>query len=112
MSTDKSTRQNSTWEEFEKIFRRRWINDANLKDIQDKLKEAKEELNKKCDDLLKVRSLNETLIREVHKLKQENASKGKQENEQLREEVKMKDEEMCRLRNHNKTLLDEVKRLK
>ena len=62
--------------------------------------------------MLKVRSLNETLIREVHKLKQENVSKGKQENEQSCEEVKMKDEEICRLRNHNKTLLDEVKRLK
>ena len=39
-SLDANTRYLSTWEEFEKIFQRRWINDANLKEIQDKLKEA------------------------------------------------------------------------
>ena len=39
--------------------------------IWNELKEAKEELKRKCDEILKIQHLNEALNKEVHKLKQE-----------------------------------------
>ena len=59
-----------------------------------------------------MQSLNESLIKEVNNLKQENISKGKIEKNESREDFKNKYEEICILWNHNKKLLDEVKRLK
>ena len=73
-SLDEDTRFNSTWEEFEKIFSRRWIKDTKIEamnKIWNELKEAKEELKRKCDEILKIQHLNEALNKEVHKLKQE-----------------------------------------
>jgi hypothetical protein len=56
--------------------------------------------------------INEALIKEVHKLKQENISKGKWENDESREELKKKDEEIKRLHKHNQDLLNDVKNMK
>jgi hypothetical protein len=80
--------------------------------IQHELKEAKEEINKKGEELSKIIYLNESLIKEVKNLKQEKTSKGKWEKYESKEDLKNKYEEICRLRSHNKKLLDEVKRLK
>ena len=99
-SLPRDVRLSDTWEEYEKIFRKRWIDDENLNEIQEELKEAKEELMNKGVQLSKLQALNDELIKEVNNLKQGKMSKCK------------KDEEIYRLRNHNKTLLDEVKRLK
>jgi hypothetical protein len=81
-----------------------------------KLKKANEEIikyiTKKNDEFTKMQSLNETLIKEVKNLKQENSSKKKWENDDSRGILKNKYEEICQLRNHNKQLLDEVKILK
>jgi hypothetical protein len=65
--------------------------------IQDELKEAKEEIKKKNDEFSKMQSLNESLIKEVKNLKQENNSKSKWEKDESREDLKKKDEEICRL---------------
>jgi hypothetical protein len=114
MSIDQDTRWHYTWEEFEKIFLDKWIKDKNMEEmyrIQDDLKEANEEIKNKDEDLSKIISLNESLIKEVKKLNQENNSKGKWEKDESREDLKKKDEEICRLQSHNKKLLDEIKRL-
>jgi hypothetical protein len=115
MSVDQNTKWHCTWEEFEKLFLDKWIRDTKMEElyiIQDELKEEKEEIKKKGGELSKMRSLNESLIKEVNNLKQENNSKSKWENDESREDLKKKDEEISRLQNHNKTLLDEAKRLK
>ena len=70
--------------------------------IKDELKEAKEVIKKKGEELSKIISLNESLLKEVKNLKQEKSSKGKWEKDESREDLKKKDEEICRLRNHNK----------
>jgi hypothetical protein len=57
MSIDKDTRWNITWEEFEKLFSNKWIKDTKMEamyKIQDELKEAKEEIKKKGDELSKI----------------------------------------------------------
>jgi hypothetical protein len=48
-----------------------------------------------------MQSLNESLIKEVKNLKQENSSKGKLEKDESREELKKKDEEIKMLCKHN-----------
>ena len=62
--------------------------------IQDELKEAKEEIKKKGEELCKVRSLNESLIKEFKNLKQEKISQAKWEKDDSREELKIKYEEI------------------
>jgi chromosome segregation ATPase len=74
--------------------------------------ELKEELKNKGDQLCKMQSLNESLIKEVKNLKQENNSKGKLENYESKEELKKKDEEIKRLCKHNQELLNDVKKVK
>jgi hypothetical protein len=71
--------------------------------------EIRKYITKKSDEFNKMKSLNESLIKEVKNLKQEKSSKAKWEKDDSREGLKKKDEEICRLRNHNKNLLDEVK---
>jgi hypothetical protein len=83
---------------FEKLFSNKWIRDTKMEEmyrIQDELKEAKEEIKNKGDELSKIRDLNEALIKEVQKLKQGKSSKGKWEKDKSREELKNKDEEIC-----------------
>jgi len=80
--------------------------------IQDELKEVKEEIKKKGDELSKIRDLNEAFIKEFQKLNQGKTSKEKWEKDESKEWLKNKDEEIGRLRKHNKKILDEVKRLK
>ena len=65
--------------------------------IQDELKEEKEYIKTKGEDLSKIISLNESLIEEVKNLKEENSIKAKWENDDSREELKSKDEEIYRL---------------
>ena len=43
--------------------------------IQDELKEAKEEFKKECEELFKIHALNESLGKEVRKLKKEKNGK-------------------------------------
>jgi hypothetical protein len=115
MSVDQNNRWHYTWEEFEKVLSDKWIRDRKMEElyrIQDELKEAKEEIKKKDEEIYKIRSLNESLIKEVKNLNQEKNSKSKWENDESREDLKKKGEEICRLGNHNKKLLDEVNRLK
>jgi hypothetical protein len=60
------------------------IRDTKMEDlyrIQDELKEAKEEIKNKGEDLSKIRSLNESFIKEAKNLKKENSSKAKWEND-------------------------------
>ena len=100
MSVDQNTRWHCTWEEFEKLFSGKWIRDTKMEEmyrIHNELKEAKEDIKKKGEDLSKIISLNESLIKEVKNLKQENTSKGKWEKDESREDLKKKDEEICRL---------------
>jgi hypothetical protein len=52
--------------------------------------------------LSKIHDLNESLVKEVQKIKQGKTSKGKWENNDSREDLKKKDEDVFRLRNHNK----------
>ena len=88
MSIDFDTRWNMTWEEFENIFSDKWIRHTKMEEmyrIQDELKEEKEQIKKNCEQLSKIISLNESLIKEVKNLNQEKTSKGKWE----------KDEEIC-----------------
>jgi uncharacterized protein (DUF3084 family) len=80
--------------------------------IHYELKESNREIKNKSGEQYKIRSLNESLIKEVKNLKQEKTSKGKWEKYESREDLKKKDQEICRLQNHNKKLLDEVKILK
>ena len=47
--------------------------------IQYELKEAKEDIKKKSEELSKIIFLNESLIKKVKNLKKENTSKGKWE---------------------------------
>ena len=49
-----------------------------------------------------IQSLTEALIQEVHKLKQENISKGKRERNKSREELKKKNKEHKGILKHNK----------
>ena len=73
MSVDQNTRWHYTWEQFEKLFSDIWIRDTKMEElyrIQDELKEAKEEIKNKVEELSKIRSLNESLIKEVKNLKQ------------------------------------------
>jgi hypothetical protein len=65
--------------------------------IQEELKEAKEEIKNKGEEISKIISFNESLIKEVKNLKQEKTSKGKWEKDESREDLKNKDEEICRL---------------
>jgi hypothetical protein len=54
---DESTRISPTRENFEKLFSNKWIKDTNREEmykIQVELKEAKEEIKKKGDDLSKI----------------------------------------------------------
>jgi hypothetical protein len=80
LSIDKDTRWNVTLKEFEKLFSDKWIRYTKMKAlyiIQDELKEAKEEIKKKDDELFKIQDLNEALVKEVQKLKHGMSSKGK-----------------------------------
>ena len=43
--------------------------------IQDELKESKDKLKNKCKEFPKIHSLNESLSKEVHKLRKENGKK-------------------------------------
>ena len=95
MSFDQNTRWHCTWEEFEKLFSDKWIRDTKMEElyrIQDELKEEKEV---KGEDIYKIISFNESLMKEVKNLKQENTSKGKWEKDESREDLKKKDEEIC-----------------
>jgi hypothetical protein len=61
MSVDQNTRWHCTWEEFEKCFSDKWIRDTKIEEmyiIQDELKETKEEIKKKGEELSKIISLN------------------------------------------------------
>jgi hypothetical protein len=61
MSVDQNTRWNYTWEEFEKLFSDKWIRDTKVEEmyrIQYELKESKEEINNKGEELSKIISLN------------------------------------------------------
>jgi hypothetical protein len=101
MSVDQNTRWHCTWEEFEKLFSDKWITDTKMEElyiIQYELKEEKEDINKNVEDLSKIISLNESLIKEVKNLKQENNSKDKWKKDESREDLKNKYEEICRLR--------------
>jgi hypothetical protein len=72
MSVDQNTRWQCTWEEFEKIFSDKWIRDTKMEEmyrIQDELKEEKEEIKKKGEELSNIISLNESLIKEVKNLR-------------------------------------------
>jgi hypothetical protein len=60
--------------------------------IKNELREAKVEIKKKGDELSNIQDLNESLVKEVQKLKQEKSSKGKLEKNESR-----KDDEICRL---------------
>ncbi len=114
-SLAEDTRLYSTWKEFEKLLSDKWIRDTKMEElyrIQDEFKEANEEIRNKGQELSKIQSLKESLIKEVKNLKQENSSKAKWEKDESMEDLKKKDEEICRLRNHNKKLLDEVKKFK
>jgi hypothetical protein len=94
MTLDEDTRLHAMWEVFEDLFSNKWTKDTKMETMhkfQDKLKEAKEEI-KKDRELSKVHTLNQTLTKEVHKLKQENISNGKCEKVESREELKKKDE--------------------
>ena len=54
---DEDTRLHSTWKELEKLFSDKWIRDRKMEElyrIQDELKEAKEEIKKKGEDLSKI----------------------------------------------------------
>jgi F0F1-type ATP synthase epsilon subunit len=84
---------------LKKIFSDKWIRITKMEElyrIQDELKEEKEEI-KKGDELSKMQSINESLIKEIKNLKQENNSKSKWENDESREYLKKKDEDICRL---------------
>jgi hypothetical protein len=59
-----------------------------------------------------MQSINQALMKEVQKLKQENIRKGKLEKDESREELKKKDEEIKRLCKHNQDLLNDVKNVK
>jgi hypothetical protein len=50
--------------------------------IQDELKEEKEDIKNKAEDLSKIISLNESLIKDVNNLKHEKTSKGKWEKDE------------------------------
>jgi len=72
MSVDQNTRWQCTWEEFEKLFSDKWIRDTKMEEmyrIQDELKEEKEEIKKKGEELSNIISLNESLIKEVKNLR-------------------------------------------
>jgi hypothetical protein len=72
MSVDQNTRWHCTLEEFEKLFSNKWIRDTKMEEmyrIQDELKEEKEEIKKKGEEISHIISLNESLIKEVKKLK-------------------------------------------
>jgi hypothetical protein len=54
---DEGTRFSPTWESFEKLFSNKWIKDTNKEEmfkIQEELREAKEEIKKKGDELWKI----------------------------------------------------------
>jgi hypothetical protein len=76
------------------------------KEIVSKFQKDNEEIRKyvtkKNYEFIKMKSLNESLIKEVKNLKKENSSKEKWENDYSRKELKNGDEEICKLRNHNK----------
>ena len=95
-SFDEDTRLYSKWEEFEKLFSNKWIKDINLEElhkIQDELKEAKDELQKKGEELFKIQFLNEACMMELHKLKQEKNNREKWGNDKSRDELKNNNEE-------------------
>jgi hypothetical protein len=78
MNLDQDTRWNCTWDEFEKLFSNKWLKDTKMEKmlkIQDELKEGKEEIKNKGDELSKIRLLNEALVKEVKKIKQEKLGK-------------------------------------
>jgi hypothetical protein len=88
MSIDNDTKWNITWEEFEKCFSNKWIKDTKRGDmykIQEDLREAKEEIKKKGDEISKIQDLNEALVKYVQNLKQGMGSKGKWEKDEERE---------------------------
>jgi hypothetical protein len=61
-----------TWEKIEELFSNIWIRDTKMEamyKIEYELKETKKEIKKKGGELSKIRDLNETLIKEVQKLK-------------------------------------------
>jgi hypothetical protein len=58
---DENNPDHCTWEEFEKLFSDKLIRDTKMEEmygIQDDLKETKEEIKKKGEDLSKIISLN------------------------------------------------------
>ena len=57
MSVDQNTRWHCTWKEFEKLFLDKWIRDTKLEElyrIQDELKEEKEEIKNKGEEIYKI----------------------------------------------------------
>jgi hypothetical protein len=57
LSINKDTRWHCTWEEFEKLFSNKWIKDIKMEEIyriQYELKEAKEYIKNKDEDLSKI----------------------------------------------------------
>ena len=57
MSVNQNTRWHCTWEEFEKLFSDKWIRDTKMEKlyrIKDELKEAKEEIKNKGEEISKI----------------------------------------------------------
>jgi hypothetical protein len=72
MSIDFDIRWKITWDKFEELFSDKWIRDTKIEamyKIQEELKESKEEIKKKGDELSKIRNLNEALLKKIQKLK-------------------------------------------
>jgi glutaredoxin 2 len=94
MSIDHDTKLNITWENFQELFSNKWFKDTKREEMykfHEELKESKENVSKlkndnedlrkyvtnKNNELVKMQSLNESLIKEVKNLKQEKSSKAK-----------------------------------
>ena len=57
MSIDKDDKWKMSWEKFEELFSNKWIKDKKKEEmynIQEELRDAKEEFNKKSDDMSKI----------------------------------------------------------
>jgi hypothetical protein len=57
MSIDQDTICHCTWEKFEELFSNKWIKDTNMEGmyrIQDELKETKEEIKNKGEEISKI----------------------------------------------------------
>jgi hypothetical protein len=93
MSIDYDTRLNIKWEKFEELFSNKWTRDTKREEmykIQEELNESKENVSKlqkdneelrkyitkKNNQFLNIESVNDSLIKEVKNIKQENSSKS------------------------------------